>query len=236
MPKALRTLVWYRLARAPLAVACQARGWRRAASGGNGRSSRRRWIQDGNEEQAEQRWSALAAAAKRRLAEFWAPPASRRDVLIEAVLTMHLPLTADELEDWQADPEAWYHANEGVLLEVELRGVAEIVLQVRAATRAPMRCHAEAWLACMDSRAGVLRCIGSGRRAVPSPAHARLCRRSSLSDGCGYAAAQPTAFRDERAWREVAMRVWVVPPAPCRGEAGGRWDAEEDMCAGDGRG
>lgn len=89
-------------------------------------------LQDGDAEQAERRWAALAAAAKQKLAAFWGPPARRRDAVIEAILTMHLLLTAEEVEDWAADPEAWYHTNEGVLLEVELRGVAEIVLQVRA--------------------------------------------------------------------------------------------------------
>ena len=72
----------------------------------------------------------MAAAVRQKLDAFWTGPEQRSKSLVAALIALHLPVTQSDLDDWEDDPEAWFHANEGVLLEHELRGISEIVLRV----------------------------------------------------------------------------------------------------------
>lgn len=67
------------------------------------------------------------------LSAFWAENRTR-ERLIESLLTQHLPLTRDDLEEWSDDPETWYHSHEGISSEDEPRGITEILFLARFPT------------------------------------------------------------------------------------------------------
>jgi hypothetical protein len=81
-------------------------------------------------EQATLQWKGMASAIKEKLDAFWAGQEQHRQTLVSALISLHLLVSLNDLSEWEDDPEAWFHANEGVLLEHELRGIAEIVLRV----------------------------------------------------------------------------------------------------------
>lgn len=82
-------------------------------------------------EAAVAQWKGMAAAVRDKLEAFWKGPEQRSKSLAAAIISLHLPVSLNDLADWDDDPEAWFHANEAVLLEHELRGISEIVLRVR---------------------------------------------------------------------------------------------------------
>lgn len=77
-------------------------------------------------------WQAMAVAVRQKLDTFWAGSEQRSKSLVAALISLHLPVSLNDLAEWEDDAEAWFHANEGVLLEHELRGISEIVLRVCA--------------------------------------------------------------------------------------------------------
>lgn len=97
--------------------------------------------------EAEARWKAMAEAVQGRLEAFWSGSEQHRRRLMAALISLHLPLKPADLADWEDDPEAWFHANEGDLLESELRGIAEIVLRVCCLPGVAHCCKLLCWLA-----------------------------------------------------------------------------------------
>lgn len=87
-------------------------------------------LQNGDEQAAAKAWQAKCEALQAQLRAFWLHEDRRRH-LMEALVNLHLPISASELADWHSDPETWYHVNEGVLGEDDPRGVTEILLRVR---------------------------------------------------------------------------------------------------------
>lgn len=81
-------------------------------------------------EHAMSQWKNMASVVREKLDTFWAGPQQHSKSLVAALISLHLPVSLHDLVEWQDDPEAWFHANEGVLLEHELRGISEIVLRV----------------------------------------------------------------------------------------------------------
>jgi hypothetical protein len=83
-------------------------------------------------------WKQRADASQADLGRFWAADV-RRQNLLEALVTVHAPLSVAELSEWHEDPETFFHAEAGARLDDEKRGGFDILLRVRAFAHSDQR-------------------------------------------------------------------------------------------------